>query len=423
MIKYLGLAIVLFFVTGMVYGDPDSDSIPRIVEEINVKDLLPLLKLGTVVLIHKDQKGTEFATGIVLIKAPLKKVWDTLLDYDRYNEFVPNVKQCRVLERKAEDNLLIEYALKFSVVGLFDVGINYYLDQYYKKYSEIWGIITEKKKSDFKDVRFREYLIDAGEDNTIFVYTAYADLRSSGFLARIIYDAFPELITPTLVSVGTIFPEAVKERIEGVKLNYNPVEVKIDSVNLPQAISNNTELFKNFAKIPPTYRTVLFHNPMSGGVRFASGITHVETEADQLKKVIMNFENYANFISFIKETHLLNKNNNLFSVKYKLLFKVIVPMRINYTLDYEQSAPFLLDWKLNKKEEHDISGEWGRIEIIPLNHTSSILVYTSFSHLVSTGFFTKMMLKHINGFDMGLRVATTDMVMNAYKRAAETKAH
>lgn len=395
----------------------EDDSIPRIIEEINPINLLPLLKMGTVVLIHKNSEGIEFATGIVHIKVPIRDVWNTVIDYPSYSEYVPNIGEVKIIERVTEKKWNVKYLLKFKVLSLFSMNVNYMLEQHYKPMSEIWGIVSSSQKSDFSDVRFREYFLDDGSGNTIFVYTAYADLKSFGYLAKILYDSFPELVTPTLVSVGTLYPEAVKERIEGIKLNFNPVEVKFDSVTLPESFAGiSGEYFK---KIPPNYRIVIFHNPAPGGVRFATGLTRVNTDADKLSALINNYEKYPEFISFIKNTKIMNVNENHFSVKYKLSFKVIFPLDIDYTLDYIIPSQYTTCWELNQKEKHDINGEWGRIEIIPVNHSSSILAYTTYSNLASSGFFMKLLLKHIEGFDMGLRVAMSDMVVLAYKKAGE----
>lgn len=396
-----------------------DDSIPRIVEEINPRDLLPLLKMGTVVLIHKNPEGIEFATGILHINAPIKDVWNTVIDYPSYGEYVPNIGEVKIFEKVTEEKWMVKYLLKFKVLSLFSMNVNYMLEQHYKPMSEIWGIVSSTQKSDFSDVRFREYFIDDGSGNTIFVYTSYADLASFGYLAKILYKSFPELVTPSMVSVATLYPEAVKERIEGIKLNFNPVEVKLNDVELPEPFSKVS--YEYLKKIPQNYRIIIFHNPAPGGVRFATGVVRVNTGADTLLSLLSNFEKYPEFISFVKSTKVINFNEDNFSVKYNLSFRVIFPLDIDYTLDYQNSSPDSICWKLNKQEKHDINDELGRIEIIPLNHSSSLFVYTSYSNLVSSGFFMKLLLKHIEGFDMGLRVAMTDMLVSAYKKAGENK--
>ncbi len=399
----------------------DDDSIPRIIEEINPGDLLPLLKMGTIVLIHKNHEGIEFATGILHIKAPVEDVWNTVIDYPSYSEYVPNIGEVNIVDKISDKKWKVKYLLKFKVLNLFSMNVTYMLEQHYKPMREIWGIVSSEDETDFSDVRFREYFIDDGDGNTIFVYTAYADLKSFGYLAKILYKSFPELVTPTLVSVGTLYPEAVKERIEKIKLNFNPLEVKYNSVTMPESFAQiSAEYLK---KIPQNYRIIIFHNPAPGGVRFATGLIRVSTDADTLSRLLQSYERYPDFISFVKNTKIMNRNGTNFSVKYNLSFRVIFPLDIEYTLDYVKLSPYNTCWELNQKEKHDINGEWGRMEVIPVDHESSLLAYTSYSHLASSGFFMKLLLKHIEGFDMGLRVAMTDMVVSAYKRAAERNFH
>jgi len=394
--------------------------VPRIMDQIDPRELLPLLRAGTLVLIHRAEEGVEFATGIVLIEAPLEDVWNTVVDYPSYGHYVPNIGQVQVVQKPAADIWHVKYQLRFKVLNMFSLSVGYLLEQHYIPTSEIWGIVPPGQESDLSDVRFREYFIDDGSGNTIFVYTAYADLRSYGYLAKVVYDAFPELATPTLVSVGTLFPEAVKERIERIRLNTRPERVRCDSVALPESLGGVSK--DVLAAIPPHYRMILFHNPSPGGVRFATGLARIDADIGTVSSLVKGYDAYPQFIPFIKSAMMTQRGGNRFSVKYTLTFRVIFPLDIDYTLDYIAPSENVLCWQLDKKEKHDIDGEWGRIELIPAGHASTLIAYTSYSHLASGGFFMKLLLKHIEGFDMGLRVAATDMVVSGYKRAAERKA-
>ncbi len=416
--------LVLVSVVGMSSLIPSSGAssndaeIPRIVEELDPRVLLPLLQMGTLVVIHMDREGREYATGIVHIKAPPKVVWDTVVDYAAYGRYVPNIGEVKVLPSSTARIWKVRYLLKFKVLNLFSLNTTYVLEQHMNPMNEIWGIVSPKDRGDFSDVRFREYFIDDGSGNTIFVYTAYADLASFGYLAKVVYNSFPELVTPTLVSVGTLYPEAVKERIEGIKLNVNPITVSgVESVVLPGSMTQVAGPL--LATLSPSYRVVLFHNPSKGGTRCVTGLTRISASADAVTSIIKGYESYPAFIPFITRARVVSGDANHYSVAYTLSFKVIFPLEIDYTLDYDATSGHAICWQLNKKHKHDINGEWGKIELVEVDHGSTAFTYTSYSNLASSGFFLRMMLKHIEGFDMGLRVALTDMLVAAYKKAAE----
>ena len=62
------------------------------------------LKKGEVLL--RSARGDEGGRGVAVqyVNAPSAKVWDTILDYDKYPDRVNNVKSCRVY--KTEGNVL-----------------------------------------------------------------------------------------------------------------------------------------------------------------------------------------------------------------------------------------------------------------------------------------------------------------------------
>jgi coenzyme Q-binding protein COQ10 len=49
----------------------------------------------------------------VLIEAPVEKFYDILVDYERYPEFVPGIKRCRVRAGKGEKE--VEYELDLGI--------------------------------------------------------------------------------------------------------------------------------------------------------------------------------------------------------------------------------------------------------------------------------------------------------------------
>jgi ribosome-associated toxin RatA of RatAB toxin-antitoxin module len=52
-------------------------------------------------------------TKQVLIEAPLERFYDLVVDYERYPEFVPGIRSCRVREVKGEKH--VEYELDLGV--------------------------------------------------------------------------------------------------------------------------------------------------------------------------------------------------------------------------------------------------------------------------------------------------------------------
>lgn len=380
-------------------------------EGLDVKSLIGILERGSIILIHEEPGKPKFISGIVLIDTPFEKVWGVVTDYGRYHEFVPNAKKLTVLKRFPESSTQItEYYLGFKALGFFSVKVIYTLEQHlHKKERIIWGVPAAMGKQVFKEVLYREMYFPVGQ-KTVMIYTAYADLASFGLLAKLVYKWFPELQTPTLVAVSTLFPEAVKERLEGRKVIIEPKEVVPGKVEVPprmEDISPLLPLLKRFGKV------IISYYPDENKIRFFSGLFFTQAPKDTARRVVTNFEQYPEFFKMVKKAKAREVQNG-YSVDLKIAYKVIFPITIKETLNYTWTDDrSRLYFELDKNKKHDIEGEWGAWDFWPVDG-GTVVSYTSFSDLRSSSFFFRILMDNIEGFGMGMRVATMCVVTEAF---------
>ena len=80
-----------------------------------VEDELALLKFGEVLIgSEKSRQGHGGrVVAAILIDSPVEPIWEIMVDHERAPEFVPGLRDCRILERDEEGELL-EHRVKLS---------------------------------------------------------------------------------------------------------------------------------------------------------------------------------------------------------------------------------------------------------------------------------------------------------------------
>lgn len=365
----------------------------------NFRTLESVLQVGTVVITHE-----KFITGIVMIDAPFDKVWNVVTDYESYGDFVPNVKQLKILRREGNKEV-VEYKLKFAVLGFFGFTVVYTLEHTYKN-GIVVGLPSKEGKQVFKEVCFKKIMIPTGS-RTILVYTAYADLSSFGVLAKLIFKWFPELERPALAAVTTLFPESLKERIEGRKIITKPK--RFEQVDVPR-IDDITPLLPLMRKAD---NVMISFYPDKNNIRFFAGYTLTTSPIGKVKKFITDFKNYPRFLGIVK--HISSKQiPDGYEVDVVLKYKIALPIELRYSLKYKWLSDNRLYFELNENKKHDIAGKWGAWDFWTTPY-GTVISYVSFTNLRLSNFFLKLLMDKIEGFDVGLEVGLTGTLMNSFK--------
>ncbi|MBI2060086.1 MAG: hypothetical protein HYT87_09975 [Nitrospirae bacterium] len=408
-------AIFLALPSAPLFAHEPEGVYPEIRGTFDPKALVPLLEKATIVIIHEQPGKPTFVTGILLIKAPFEKVWATVTDYDHYHEFVPNVIHVKVLEKRPEQRSQDSEYKTGIKAGPIELGIVWTLEQHLEKDEHlIWGLPAKKGEQAFTEVNYREIYFPVDENRTVMTYTSYANLSSFGALAKLMFKTFPELETPTLVSVGTLFPESVKERVEGIKVIAEAKSFDWQKVTLPPPIENSAALeglVRQFKKV------VLSWYPDSNGIRFFSSLALVDAPPERCKAVVTDFGRYPKFFKVMEDVRKIKGDANAFTMEFKMKYKIIFPLTFEQSYDYVwQPGGNRLSFSLNRLRDHTIDGEWGAWDFYPMDG-KTLMSHTVFNDLRSGGFFLKMLMDNIAGFGTGLRVGMVSVLMQAFSSA------
>lgn len=413
--KYLLMLSLILLPAPWVHAREPKGIYPEIRGTFDPVALAPVLEKGTIVIIHEEPGKPTFLTGILLIHASFEKVWSVVTDYDHYHEFVPNVIHVIVKEKRPQEGTQdSEYKTGFKA-GPIELGIVWTLEQHLLKDEHmIWGLPAKKGEQAFTEVNYREIYFPVDETRTIMTYTTYANLSSFGALAKLMFKTFPELETPTLVSVGTLFPESVKERVEGIKIIVEPKDLDRQKVAVPPPLRNSAALeglVRRFKKV------VLSWYPDPNGARFVSSVALVDASPEACRTVVSDFNRYPKIFKVMQKSRKIKGDEKAFTVEFDVKYKVIFPLAFEYSLDYAWSEDrSRLSSTLNQIREHNLGNEWAAWDFYPMDN-GTLLSYTNFADLRSAGMFMRLLMDNIVGFGLGLRVGMVSVLMQAFSTA------
>jgi len=175
------------------------------------EELEKLLSKGELVVIEKpDESGRQFVTGMVLIEAPIDRVWDVVTDFDHYDDFMPQTNGVKII-KKTGDELEVDFNLKFRF-SIVSTKIHYILKH---KLSRPNKMTAKVLKGDFKDME-AEWEFTPAKDGkaTIASYRHYSDLTSLGVIVKYLLSEQPQLGAAIAVSTSALVVKAVKARAE-----------------------------------------------------------------------------------------------------------------------------------------------------------------------------------------------------------------
>lgn len=394
-----------------------QDKVPDITGKIDFNTLKPILEQGTVVLIHKVTVGEpQFCTGIAMMNETRRKVWDTVVDFDQYGQFVPNAKRVWVVDEPAPETRIVGYHVKFNVVGPLGVNIIYTLEQHFNPFRSIWGIPAKEGEGVFRDVRYHETFLPVDADRTIFTYTTYADLKSFSRLGKLFLNAFPEMETPAMIAVDTLFPESLKEKIDGSRLISGLQRGDLETVEVPSFEGFDLERLR---PVLENYRFVVTHYPDAAGLRFISSLCVIDRPAEEVYRVVRDFDQYPEFMPFVLKSAVSDLGEKGWAVDYETNIKMIFNIELAYRMLYREVGPFEFCWEIDHDLPHDVEGDWGRIKVIPLGEDASIFLSTQYVDLGSGSFILRALANRIIAFDLGMRVALAEVNMSMFKKRVE----
>jgi ribosome-associated toxin RatA of RatAB toxin-antitoxin module len=141
-------------------------------------------------------------TKKVLIDAPLERFYDIVVDYERYPEFVPGIRRCRVRDGKGEK--LVEYELDLGIRR-----IKYVLRHEEQRPRRVaWSLVS----GDMMKVSNGSWELSAVEDRTQAIYSVEIQISRPPLVPQALVDRVSDELTRIQLPKTL---EAFKARAEG----------------------------------------------------------------------------------------------------------------------------------------------------------------------------------------------------------------
>ncbi len=207
LLPFIAMFLLLVSVNGVLAANTVSDM------DLDPATLEALIKKGEIVIVDENPDGSlNLVTSGVLVNAPREKVWDVIVDYDRYHEFVPYCKKLTV-KNKVANIWTINYDLEFKF-SILKFGVNYTLRTVQEKPGKIsWTW----KGGDLRNTKGGWELIPIDDGKrTLAFYSALSDFAESSIVMRYVIKHEPRVRLAAMVAVSSIFARAIKERTESL---------------------------------------------------------------------------------------------------------------------------------------------------------------------------------------------------------------
>ena len=178
--------------------------------------------------------------------------------------------------------------------------------------------------------------------------------------------------------------------------------------------------FNSLIKLGSVGQILLLHdakNSESKVPRFATSITVIEAPIADVRKLLLDFKNYKNFVPQVVNVKIDkpdSENANSTLVTYQLGFKLPVGyLGVDYTLDYRIVSENEVYWTLAKGDMDYNSGRW---ELIPLSKNKTMLSYTAGTDFKSISFIVATAFKIQPELAISMPLSTNAVTVDAYKQ-------
>ncbi len=171
-----------------------------------------LLETGNFLIVRERPDGSlKEASAGTLVDAPLDVVWDTIMDYGHYPEFMPQTEEMQIVKRVSENEVIVEQTIAVTI-SVIKVHLTYQLRQ----------MAEPKKKIRFEHVSgdlpgthggWDLLAIDDGK-RTIIFYSLFSNLMALPWPAGAILRAEPDFMTAVNVTTAMLVAKAVREECE-----------------------------------------------------------------------------------------------------------------------------------------------------------------------------------------------------------------
>lgn len=215
--RILVLLIFLGIAVGVARAAGPKTAVDR--SGIDMETLGKLMQTGQMLIVEEKPDGTlKSTTGGIVINAPTDKVYQTLIQFDKYYEFMPSTEDCKVVKDEGNrKDVYFRIKFEFSVLSW---EVEYVLHQEFVTNSEMFWTLAQSKDNLITEATGSWKLYPLPGGKTAAFYSQYSNLRNISWVVKKVLDADPSMEVAINTSACIMVLKAVKNRLE--KPNYTP---------------------------------------------------------------------------------------------------------------------------------------------------------------------------------------------------------
>jgi len=219
--RTLVIAVIVLLLCGTAYAKPFKSAIQR--PGVSISTLNHLMKKGQVLIIDEKPDGSlDLVTAGIIIDAPPAEVYKTLVQFDKYAEYMPSAAGVEVVGEK-DGKKLVKYDIEFKFLVL-KFAVQYTMKQSFVKNREITWELESSKDGKLKSAYGAWQLHPAPGGKTAAFYMSFTDLKSVSWALRKTFEAEPSMEVSVNASSCLMVLKAVKKRVEDP--TYSPNKKK-----------------------------------------------------------------------------------------------------------------------------------------------------------------------------------------------------
>lgn len=132
--------------------------------------------------------------------------------------------------------------------------------------------------------------------------------------------------------------------------------------------------------------------------------------------VITDYEHYTEFMPSTDECTVVADNGNVKDIRFKITFKFVVSLSVEYTLRTWFKPNEEVTWNLLASEGDKITKTFGSWRLIPIaGGTKTAAFYSVYSDISNVFWGLRQLMKKIPSMDVALNASTCVLVLKATK--------
>jgi ribosome-associated toxin RatA of RatAB toxin-antitoxin module len=170
-----------------------------------------MLTQGTMLIVRqRPDLSLVNVTSAQIVNTSMETVWSVVTDFEHYPDFMPQTAAEKIIEKRGDDQLLVEQSIGVKIWRLPSVDITYQLVQQVTPPNRVrfWHA-----SGDLEGTYGGWDLVKAG-DKTMIFYTLYSNLTAMGWGLGAIFKTQPDFMAGVNVTTAMMVTKAVKEESE-----------------------------------------------------------------------------------------------------------------------------------------------------------------------------------------------------------------